>query len=106
MKALKINKTDVIVLRLIRYRDKTNGNTYNIYSTESFILRKGKRLYFSDLLPDFGKTFFYSYSDVMSIAKEFLNKYTTMNIVYCSDFPNIVCCENYVNYRTFKALQK
>ena len=106
MKKLRINKYDVIYFHIFRYFDKVYGNTYNMFG-ECYLIRKGERKYFSDMLSDqVWKPYnsFYGYGDAYQYAKEWLNKNSNLNVVYVSDHKNIIVSSEYKTAREFKRL--
>ena len=108
MKKLRINKYDVIVFNLIRARDQVNGNTYTMFG-ECYIIRKGQRKYFSDMLSDQiwkPYKYEYSYGDMYDIAKSWINKNSNVEIRYLSDFQRLVCAEKWVTYKELKSYQR
>jgi hypothetical protein len=105
MKNLRINKNDVVYFHLYRYRD-SNANTYNMF-TQGFIVRKGERMYLTDLGVNGWKPreSFYGYDDEYSIVKEWLNKHSNLNITYMSEYPNIIVSSEWVKAKDFNRME-
>ena len=108
MKKLRINKYDVIVFNLIRARDQVNSNTYTMFG-ECYIIRKGQRKYFSDMLSDQiwkPYKYEYNYGDMYDIAKSWINKNSNVEIKYLMDFQRLICAERWVTYKELKSYQR
>lgn len=108
MKKLRVNKNDVVYFHLFRWIDKANANTYNMFG-ECFIVRKGQRKYFSDMLSDeVWKPYksFYGYDDHYAIAKQWLNDNSNLNMRYISDYPNVIVSSEYINTKDFNKLKR
>jgi len=103
---IRINKHDVVYLNYSRYHDNTNCITHSMLSN-SFIIRKGERLYFSDRMDNkvLYRTF-QGYGDAWEYAMDFLNEHTTLEIYHFSDHPNIIVSETWVKEHEFKRLKE
>lgn len=106
MKKLKVNKNDVLYFHILRH--KPDSNTYNMFG-ECYLIRKGERKYFSDMLPeDVWKPYksFYGYGDCYRYVKEWLNKNSNMDIIYFSDHKNIIISSEYITSKEFERLER
>lgn len=120
-KKLRVLKNDVLVFKINSTLDKKNANTYKCFSG-AYIIRKGHqlnyttggyekkmiRVYFSDLNLKGWQPYksFLSYENCHDIVKQWLNKHSSLDIRYMSDFPNIVCYESEYSQKEFNNIIK
>jgi hypothetical protein len=100
---LRILKNDVVYFHLA---DNFDGNNTVKCFINGFIIRKGKRIYLTDLNITNWKPLqsFNSYADYYSDAKEWINKNTNLQIRYISDYHNIIVSGETVTKKEFKQL--
>lgn len=105
-KKLRVLKNDVLYFHIIKYWDKTNGNTYAAFN-KGYIVRKGKRIYLTDLNCKNWITNNSKYCggiDSYNIVKYWLNDNSNLKIGYMSDFHNIIVSDEYLSSKDYNRI--